>query len=286
VYEYWFEQKLWEDHLRIKLGKIDVNAEFAYVEYGLDFINSSAGFHPNIPMPTYPDPALGVTVFVEPVEWLYAGAGVFDGSGDTGPRWGFDSALHGADDSFTIGEFGVKPEWMLDGLSYPGRYYVGGWYHSGEFEEFPTRRPYEGEGELPATFHRGNAGLYLGADQWLYHEASEGAPDGQGLAAFFQFSVTPSGYNEIARYYGGGLRYQGVIPTRDEDVSGVGVFHAVLSDDLQRLEDRHSETAIEVFHQIQVTPAISLKPDLQYIVNPSGAGRDALVAGVRFEVAF
>ena len=37
VAEYWFEQKILGDGLRLKLGKMDANADFAYVDYGFDF---------------------------------------------------------------------------------------------------------------------------------------------------------------------------------------------------------------------------------------------------------
>jgi carbohydrate-selective porin OprB len=52
VSEYWYEQRLFEDVLRIKLGKMDANNDFAYVDYGGEFINSSPGFPPIIPFPT------------------------------------------------------------------------------------------------------------------------------------------------------------------------------------------------------------------------------------------
>ena len=52
------------------------------------------------------------------------------------------------------------------------------------------------------------------------------------------------------------------------------------------MENRYSETAIEAFYKYQLTEFMSVKPDLQYIVNPGGAGRDAIVAGVRLEISF
>ncbi len=287
VSEYWYEQRLWDDRVRVKLGKIEVNADFAYLDYGVEFLNSTPGVAPTIPMPTFPDPALGVSVFVEPVEWLYGGAGVYDGFGEgTGSRWGFDTAFHDEDDAFTIYELGVRPEWAIGGESYPGRYYVGGWYHSGDFEEFPTREPYSETEVMGTTVADGNKGVYLGVDQWLFHETPGDDEDEQGLAAFFQYAWAPGAVNEITRVWGGGLRYAGLVPTRDTDVTGLGLFHAKLSDRIRKLEDRHSETVIEMFHRIQITPAIAIQPDLQYIVNPGGAGRDVLVIGARFEVAF
>ena len=139
---------------------------------------------------------------------------------------------------------------------------------------------------MPARIHRGNAGVYLNFDQLLYRENPDAEDDEQGLGAFFQFAWAPSSYNEISQYYGFGGQYFGLIPTRDDDITGIGLYHVSLSGKVQSLEKRYSETAIEFFHKIQLTPFFSLKPDVQYIVNPGGDGRDALAAGVRLEIVF
>ena len=62
-------------------------------------------------MPTYPDPAMSVNVFVYPFKWLYGGIGVYDGSGvdgiatgSFGPAKFFDGPGH----YYTIGETGVR----------------------------------------------------------------------------------------------------------------------------------------------------------------------------------
>lgn len=49
-----------------------------------------------------------------------------------------------------------------------------------------------------------------------------------------------------------------------------------------------TETNIEAFYKLYATPFFSIKPDLQYIINPGGAGdvEDAIVAAVRVEVSF
>ena len=281
VSEYWYEQTLFDDKLRFKIGKIDANADFAYVDYGLEFIHSSPGFHPTIPLPTYPDPTLGAALFVEPADWFYVGGGVFDAEG-TGNRWDFEGAFHGRDDSFTIVELGFRPAFSLLGQELTGTYRVGGWYHSGTWDVFFD----DLDGRLSPRTQRGTAGLYLGFDQLLFREHPDVEGDEQGLGAFFQFGWAPSRYNELSQYYGAGLQYVGLVPTRDEDITGIGMFHVSLSGEVQALEQRYSETAVELFHKLQITPWLSLKPDAQYIVNPGGDGHDALAVGVRAEFAF
>ncbi len=278
--EYWYQHSLFEDRLRFKLGKMDANADFGVVEYALEFINSSAGLKPIMPIPQYPDPAMGAAVLVEPFDWVYAAAGVFDANAK-GSRTGFDTAFHGPNHSVTLFETGLRPSFTLGQQVLPGTYRVGGWYHSGEWEVIPRSRF-----DWRSRTRRGNAGLYGSADQLVYRENPDVEDDTQGLGVFLKFGWAPSAYNEISQFYGFGGQYTGLIPTRDADVTGLGVFHAHLSGRIQSLESRHSETAIELFHKVQLTPFFSIKPDVQYIVNPGGDGRDAIVAGVRLEMIF
>jgi hypothetical protein len=101
ISEYWVEQSLFGDQLRIVLGKQDANADFGALDYGGDFINSSFGVIPTVPMPTFPDPALGAVAFLEPADWMALGAGMYDGAPDGGSS-GFDTAFDGEDGGFGI----------------------------------------------------------------------------------------------------------------------------------------------------------------------------------------
>jgi carbohydrate-selective porin OprB len=47
----------------------------------------------------------------------------------------------------------------------------------------------------------------------------------------------------------------------------------------------NQETVFELFYKVQLTPGLSLQPDLQYIATPSGIHRDALAVGMRFQLA-
>ncbi len=282
LYEYWYEHALFDGALRIKLGKMDANTDFAAPDYGGEFIHSSAGFSPTIPIPTWPDPALGIVVSVAPVEWFYFRVGLYDALG-IATRSGYDTAFHSPDESFTIGELGLRPKLSLFGQDrLPGTYRIGGFYHSGKWDVYFN----DLDGRLDPRTHRGNSGLYVVLDQLLYREHPEDEEDEQGLGAFFQFSWVPSDYNEITQHYGVGFQYVGPMPGRYDDVCGLGVHHVSLSGKVQSLETCYSETAIEAFYIYQLTEFMSIKPDLQYIVNPGGDGRDAFVAGVRLEIAF
>lgn len=87
--ELWFEYELDDGAVRLKLGKVDANNEFAYTELGWEFVHGSASFPAtNALMPTYPDPAASINVFFYPDDSTSIGFGLYDGSLQEGFRTG------------------------------------------------------------------------------------------------------------------------------------------------------------------------------------------------------
>jgi hypothetical protein len=259
--------------LQFTIGKIDANSKFAYAENAAEFIQSSMGFSPTIlGFPSYPDPAMSVIGFVYPGDHLYAGFGLFDGStqdpafrrsGNRGPGAFFD----GNSDYFYVGEAGGS--WNAHG---GGRIGIGAWHHDGDFSRF-------GGG----TDH-GTTGAYLTADQTLWTET-----EGQGIGAFLQIGVADAAVSDADLHVGGGLIWIGALPGRDEDQIGVGPSYVHFSDKAQKAgiyADDH-ELSMSMFYKFQATPWLSVKPDLQYIRHPGGAGLDDAVVGtLRVEALF
>jgi porin len=99
----------------------------------------------------------------------------------------------------------------------------------------------------------------------------------------------PDDRNEVDFYVGGGIHYQGIIPTREDDILGLAVARASISDDLKDIEKRDShETAVELTYRAQVSPWLAIQPGVQTIFNP-GADTDldnAVVSIVRFQINF
>ena len=70
-------------------------------------------------------------------------------------------------------------------------------------------------------------------------------------------------------------------------VAGLMVSHAHLSDEPGAGFTEDAETAFELFYKVQLGTHLSLKPDVQYIVNPGGGGLDdAWVTTLRIELSF
>lgn len=271
--ELWFEQAF-GDRIRVKVGKIDANADFAHTPDADEFINNSFAAQPVIlGFPTYPDPAMGLTLFVNPTEKTYLGAGVFDGStlaghrtGDIGPA-GF---FHGASHLFYIGEAGI--DWTAP-RQLDGRFSVGLWHDTSDFDRF------NGGSDSSST------GPYVMLDQQLWRENPSDKDDHQGIGLFAKYGYADPNVSAITHNIAAGMAWTGPIPGRDDDVFGLGVSWAGLSDHAGLTQS--NETVYEMFYRLRLTTWFSIKPDLQYITHPAaGADGDTLAATVRMVIDF
>jgi porin len=284
VSEYWWDRQLGGGMLQIRLGKQDANRLFSVVEMGSLFVRASFQYPAVIPIPSYPDQAMGAAVNLNPGERLSLGAGVWDGR-PFGGNWGFS----GSGVTFSIYE--ARLRYRLFGRL-PGDCNAGLWYNSDRFNAVATGSE--------AVF-AGNYGPYVNAEQWLWlerhekedkSESDEGAKPGltdpagqaadqQGLGVFCQYFRAPADRNEAHQYVGGGLVYRGLLPGRDQDIIAAGAGHLIFS---PYLPARKPETAVELFYKAQVKRGLSLQPDVQIITRPGGVYPDALVVGMRFEM--
>ncbi|MHC4945752.1 MAG: carbohydrate porin [Planctomycetota bacterium] len=272
ISDLWYRHSFFDDKLWTKVGKQEANTDFAFVEYGGEFINSSAGFHPTIPLATYPDPDLGVVVGIAPIDDFSVNIGMYNGRPDGGrsPRAAFDN-LYGP-------MVMVEPVIHYDVADRPGRFRLGGWYNGDRFDELDKNNP------NPGDFGH-SKGWYLTWDQELMKENLEEEEDEQGIGFFGQYGWAPEDRSEAEHYIGGGIQWIGAVPSRDEDILGLAVYHVDFSDEAGF--EKESETAYELFYKIQLLPQLSLKPDFQYITNPGGTKNDdAFVVGVRAEFVF
>jgi len=67
---------------------------------------------------------------------------------------------------------------------------------------------------------------------------------------------------------------------------GLGVAYADFGHMGRDHPDSTSETVVELFYKLPVTPWLTLNPDLQWVHRPSGIQGTALVAGLRVETIF
>ncbi|MEI7473705.1 MAG: carbohydrate porin [bacterium] len=266
--EYWYEQRLFKDYLKVKIGKQDANNDFCALSSGFNMMNSSFSFMPNIPLPSYPIQALGVVTTISPTDWLSFRHGVFDGESKINSL-GFNTAFNGKGNIFNIEEIAVTP--TIKG--YRGKYMVGLWNHSGNTDEITAS-------DQVKTYNQ-NYGNYVGFEQMIYKENKD-CDDDQGATILGQYSWAPVNRNEIPIYYGLGLQYKGLIPKRNNDVFLTGVAIAKLNPRLRDIDERRGcETAYDTSYKIQLTPWCALQPDMQVIFHPNGQEKTAWLLGLR-----
>ena len=277
--EYWYQHASADGTTRVRVGRQDANRDFANSAFAQDFLHSSFGILPNVEIPSFPNPQLGASAFVDAAPWFRLKGGVFQGS-DARSTFGTDGLFSSS--SVTTSVAAVSLQHALGSESdLEGHSKAGVWYRSGDFDRVTSDGPKE---RLS-----GNYGLYSVFDQRLSRESDDEAPvakrNDQGLRAFLQCGWAPPDRNEIRLYLGGGVTYIGLVPGRSEDASGFGVANARFSPGVADSIGTSHETAFELFYKAQLSHWLFVEPDLQYVLHPGG-NENAVVVGFRFSVRF
>ena len=294
-----WDQRLFDDQLEFSLGRLTTTSDFFSSPFYCQFVTNGICGQPTAPffnMPdgitAYPAAYWGGLVQVRPTKETYAKVGVYDGD----PSHGDDR--HGANFGFgdngvlVVSEIGYKTNTGLLGM--PCRYSFAGYYHTGDFPDvaedaFGTNLFLSGS---PGRPHSGQYGFYLIFEQMLFRNARN--PD-TGLNGFVTFVVSPDEDKSVMPYYvNGGLIWEGVIPCRPHDKLDLGFYSGVFSDRLRaaqheaRLPGQTSETDIELNYQLQLTPYLYVRPNVQYVFKPNGQNtiRNALVLGAELGITF
>jgi len=263
-------------------------------------VNSSKGEGGDIPFSSSFS-TWGGTLQVKPTDWYYAKAGLFmafpgaTSSSNHGLAFqGFaqDTSQNGL---LAMGETGITPK--LGASELPGKYAVGAYYWGNQKNSFN------------GTSHYGQYGFYFQFDQMLYREPSAGGPapmgkgpsDGksvasgksfnasvstgkpklsnQGLRSFNLVFFAPKYNNLFPFYFQTGLVYQGLIPTRDDDLLmfslAYGSYSSYNIENLQNTGNSNQPNYtmfLEWGYRIQINQWAFFQPFLQYAIQPNGTG--------------
>lgn len=141
--------------------------------------------------------------------------------------------------------------------------------------------------------------VYYNADQYLWQP--EGHPD-RGIGLFFGAGTSDGNPNPVKYSFSAGIGGKGIVPGRPGDTFGIGWSLAQYSDDFlpflrQNLNlGLQSETAVEAYYNVALTPALGLTLDLQAVepgmkkqLNAAGQLEDvhtAFLAGLRLYARF
>jgi porin len=293
-----WDQRLFDDRLEFSFGRLTTTADFFSSPFYCQFVNNGICGQPTAPffnMPNgitaYPAGYWGGLVQVRPTKETYAKVGVYDGDPSHGDdRHGLNFGF-GNNGVLVVSEVGYKSNTGVLGM--PCRYSFAGYYHTGDFPDvaedaFMTNLFVSGR---PGRPHSGQYGLYLLFEQMLLRNAGRDT----GLNSFVTFVVSPDEDKSVMPYFvNGGLIWEGLIPCRPHDKLDLGFYSGVFSQSLRDaqhaagLPGQTSETDIELNYQVQLTPYLYLRPNIQYVFKPNGLNtiRNALVLGTEIGITF
>lgn len=280
LFELWLEQRFAQDRIQLGIGFFDLNAAF--------YANDSAGLFISPPFgigselastgpsgpSIFPSTALGFSARAQINDSLYAQGAVVDASaGVLGDAGGYQASLD--DGVLLIGELGAQDETR-------GKIAVGFWGYS---NKQPRLLVLEDEPETtPAQ------GVYLLAELKLNHPREEV----RMLTAFARIGASDADTTPFAGGAQAGLHLARPFANRTDSAFGIGVHYGAISSAARLLAAQdglapsRGEYGIEITYADQLTPWLSIQPDVQILFNPGGDSEApvALVAGLRLTLAF
>ncbi|HUK42215.1 MAG TPA: carbohydrate porin, partial [Candidatus Acidoferrales bacterium] len=130
----------------------------------------------------------------------------------------------------------------------------------------------------------GTYSVYAQFQQMVYRDGDAGSQ--RGLTICGEAAIAPkSSVNTMPYFVGGGFSYQGAIPRRDSNIASFGVIYGSFS---RYIPHTTAETVIEANYQITLRRWLSITPDLQYVVKPSGSSAisNAFILGTQVVINF
>jgi porin len=287
-------QKLFDDRVELRLGRIATGDDFLVSPYNYVFVQNGFDGNPvsiffNSPgMTAYPNDTWGALVKVRPTARTYIMGGVYNGDPSirSNDHNGADFSMDGP--LFAIGEVAYQPNSLPGDRGLLGNYKAGFWYDNSLYTAFST-----------GAVNRGNWGFYGMFDQVLVRFGEPASHRGLGVAGSFLASPDQS-ISQMPYFFTATLVTRGIFPSRPRDIIGLGVVYGDFSNDLQDFQRRAQqldptvgvqsyETVLELTYRLALLKsALYVQPDLQYVFRPGGTGRipDALVLGAQVAVNF
>lgn len=280
----YLQQEFLDRALTIALGRLAPANTFATLPILYNYINGAINSFPgalNINDSTFtaspPGVEWGAQVIYNVTPTIQTAAGVYNtnpraaAGNDNGINFAFQQGNTGA---LTIAQVSYLYNQARGDAGMPGEYTLGGSYDSNTFSSLGS----------PTGVESGSYSLYALFQQMIYRDGKPGSM--RGLTVWGEATLSPKpSVSSMPYFLGGGLSYQGVVPSRDNDVASLGVIYGSFSGYIPRTS---GETAVEASYRIALTPWLSIMPDVQYIVKPSGNSntQNAVVLGAQLEVTF
>ena len=319
AYELWFQQNFFHDLLSLRSGVLGLDTEFMNSDAASFFLNSTFGvlstFSLNVPNggPIYPQGTPGVRLALQPTAWLTLRSAISQANpfSQTQNSHGFDWNFGTSGGLLSLSEVAATWNKEADSKRLPGTAKAGLWLQEGRDSQSSS-----GSFNFASpNAQKFSSGYYGIIDQQLYAVPDQAqatscagnknpvdpnknppapACSGKGLSGFARIAFSPDARSISSLCVNAGLLYTGLIPTRDADKLGVAFGYAQVGSAYASLGSSQGlpgvgyEALAELSYAMQLTPAVSIQPDLQYVLHPGGTQQygNALVIGVRAVVSF
>jgi porin len=194
--------------------------------------------------------------------------------------------------------------WLPKSAGPDGGYRLGAWYDDVGGSDLylnTAGQPLVTNGGTPLQRHH-ESGFYVMAQQQVWTQKGS---DTRGLSLFMNFVQTDHDITKIGQIAELGLFWTGPLPARPQDDLGLAIGRVQVN---PRVSDgevlynaqvapilglppqpvQHAEYPTEVYYSVNVTPAITLRPNVQLIHAPGGVNDRAnvLVLGLHAAVKF
>ncbi len=261
LYQIWLLQRLWNDKLTFRVGKVIPVAHFNNVSKPVATVNpavtipsvSGLIYTPLFVNTTflgaiggYYNSVYGAIATIAPTKEAYINLGFFDGSLARGVQTGVKVGPHFNGYYFSIAEVGYG--WAT---AKPGIAAIGGWYQSGKLQAANQSQT-------------GTGGIYAFASQALWTRPSSSTNKGN-ISGFLQFGWCNSRTFHMNLYAGAGLTAFALIPHRPNDSFGFGLAWSRLN---KFLFTRYSELMLQGYYQLQILSSLYFESALTYVPNP------------------
>ncbi|SMF99389.1 carbohydrate porin [Burkholderia singularis] len=300
--QFWINQKLFDDRLQIKLGRLTLGEDFA--SFSCDFENLTfCGSQPGNLVGGYwlnwPTSVWAARVKFQPVQQFYGQIGIYQ----VNPNYVSDSyARHngwkpGFPDGTTGALIPVEFGWLPSLGGMPGSYKLGFWYNTSSGDDLFDDINHDPRGltGLPALKRSGQYGVYVNIQQQI-----TGSPGGQGATVFLNITQADRNTAAVDGQIAAGVQYKGPFNRlRDSVGFAIGATHnnGRYADYVRQNNLRTGGTTIagsgyeyvsELYYTWSPAASMYFRPNLQYILHPGGTSKNknAFVIGLKTGLTF
>lgn len=254
LFELWYEHSF--NATKVTLGQHDMNSSFGSSRVGGNSVHSAFGVFPSVSpnlgfaFSIYPRTMPGIYVNHQVNNFiiksaLYSGASHDFDDDKHNLRWNLD------DSGFFITEVTYRGGVSA---SNPSEYKFGAFKHTGSFDNLDVN----------------NTNISVSPDLGFYSIVDHTLSFDQRLSVFAEATYFPGDHNFSKLFYATGFEMREPFQNRKDDVFFFGFLSTSLSESALSGAniDEDSRSIIEMNYKLALPHGFTLKPDVQYIINP------------------